>query len=103
MAHEPCDVDGPRAEPVDVNGDQIPDVVRVRSASGQASCRATDLTFDGRPDVYDYFAEDGAVRRTERDLDGDGRIDVVVVDCTTYADADGDGTADSIEPVAGCH
>lgn len=74
IEHEPCNLS--RGEAIDVNGDGRPDVVRVE-ANGRELCRMADLNFDGRPDAFVYFDEQGRVRRRESDFDRDGRIDEI--------------------------
>lgn len=76
VVHEPCDVDA-AARSTDVSGDGRPDFVVVTLPDGR--CEAYDLNFDGRVDLWAYFAADGAKRRTESDYDRDGRVDEVVV------------------------
>lgn len=72
--HEPCDLSRGRA--IDVNGDGRADVIRVE-VDGRESCRMIDLNFDGRPDAFVYFDEQGRTRRRESDFDRDGRVDEV--------------------------
>ena len=77
IVHEECDVDGDGAVRMDVNGDGRPDIVRVMR-DGREVCRAIDLNFDGRVDVYVYYDDQGRTRRQEIDYDRDGLIDEIV-------------------------
>ena len=74
IVHEGCDLS--RGEGTDVNGDGRPDVVQVHQ-NGREVCRMLDLNFDGKPDAFVYFDEQGKVRRRESDFDRDGRLDEV--------------------------
>lgn len=76
IVHERCDLSGGKG--TDVNGDGRPDVVEV-SEGGRLVCRMLDLNFDGRPDAFVYFDEQGKVRRRESDFDRDGRFDEVAL------------------------
>lgn len=78
IVHEPCDVDGSRAQRFDVNGDGQPDLVVVKDGAREL-CRSVDMNFDGRVDVWVYYDENGQVRRRESDLDRDGQIDDISV------------------------
>jgi hypothetical protein len=78
IVHEECDVDSSGAERLDANGDSNPDVVIVRSG-GKERCRALDLNFDRKFDVWVYLDDAGQVRRKELDFDRDGRIDEILV------------------------
>jgi hypothetical protein len=101
IEHEPCDLEGPHAKPLDLNGDGHPDVIKVVEGLHEI-CRASDFDGDGKPDQYDYFSGDGSVRRTERDLDGNGKIDEVTVGCVSMQDVDGDGVAERVDHIAKC-
>lgn len=73
---ESCSADD--AELVDLNGDGVPEIVRVRSA-GVEMCRAVDLNFDGKVDRTAFFEPSGALRRTQSDFDRDGVVDEIVL------------------------
>lgn len=76
MVHEPCDVNSSDAEKLDANGDGRAEIVIVKSG-GREVCRAVDLNFDGKIDVWEYRDASGQVRRRETDYDRDGKIDEV--------------------------
>lgn len=76
VLHEPCDLESGAAERLDANGDGRPDITIVR-AEGRELCRAVDLNFDARIDVFAYRAADGTLRRRESDYDRDGQIDEI--------------------------
>lgn len=76
VEHEPCGEDSKPAEQVDVNGDGSPDLTVVKNGS-QEVCRAADLDFDGRIDLWSYFDDAGRVRRRELDYDRDGNVDEI--------------------------
>jgi hypothetical protein len=78
IVHEPCEVDGPNALGEDVNGDARPDL-RVVKRGEQELCRAADLNFDGKVDVWTYRDPSGAIRRRESDFDRDGRTDEIAL------------------------
>lgn len=80
VAHEACDVAAAGAETLDANGDGRSDVTTV-NVGGVARCRATDIDFNGKIEIWSYFDPAGKLRRRELDFDGDGRIDEV----DTYA------------------
>ncbi|MGC4065379.1 MAG: hypothetical protein QM784_12165 [Polyangiaceae bacterium] len=76
VTHEPCELDSSGADKVDANGDGKPDVTVVREG-GKESCRAADLDFDGKVDLYAYQDASGRMRRQELDYDRDGNIDEI--------------------------
>jgi hypothetical protein len=76
IVHQPCDVDSSSAERIDANGDGKPDVTIV-SEGGKEHCRASDLDFDGRVDLYSYLDPNGKLTRRELDYDRDGNIDEI--------------------------
>jgi len=78
IVHEPCAIDDSSAEKIDANGDGKPDVFVV-SAGGKEQCRAADLDFDGRMDLYSYTDSSGQVSRRELDYDRDGNIDEIQI------------------------
>ncbi|HMA96263.1 MAG TPA: hypothetical protein VKP30_26430 [Polyangiaceae bacterium] len=76
VEHEPCAEDSKPSEQIDVNGDGAPDLTVIKK-DGRESCRAADLDFDGRIDMWSYFDESGRVRRRELDYDRDGNVDEI--------------------------
>lgn len=76
IVHQSCDVDSSSAERIDANGDGKPDVTIV-SEGGKEQCRASDLDFDGRVDLYSYVEGNGKLTRRELDYDRDGNIDEI--------------------------
>jgi hypothetical protein len=76
VTHEPCPLDANGAERIDANGDGKPDVTIV-SEDGKERCRAADLDFDGRVDLYSYLDKSGALTRRELDYDRDGNVDEI--------------------------
>ncbi|MFO0555226.1 MAG: VCBS repeat-containing protein [Polyangiaceae bacterium] len=102
---QPCPTNGPEVEKVDLNGDGRPDVFRV-SERGHLFCQVADLTFDGLPDEVRFFDELFALARVQRDLDGDGQFDELVVKrgggCLEYVDRDQDGRFDVIRRLEKC-
>lgn len=73
---EQCDPSGHRVVQTDVNNDGVPDMMQVYDGEREI-CRAVDLNFDGRKDVFTYFGPDGHPVRREDDFDWDGRIDQI--------------------------
>jgi hypothetical protein len=76
VTHEPCDLDSSGAERVDANGDGKPDLTVVNEG-GKERCRAADLDFDGKVDLFSYQDSSGRVTRRELDYDRDGNIDEI--------------------------
>lgn len=74
--HEACEPKGHRAETFDARGDGKPVVIKVFDGQREL-CRVTDINHDGKPDLYEYFDANGAVRRRESDYDSNGTIDSV--------------------------
>jgi hypothetical protein len=74
--HEPCDLDSKGADRVDVNGDGRPDLTIVKNGAKEL-CRAADLDFDGRVDMWSYFDDGGKLKRRELDYDRDGSVDEI--------------------------
>ncbi len=74
--HQACDIASPHAQAIDVNGDGRADLTIVMEG-GREVCRAADLDFDGRVDVWTYFDASGNVSRREFDYDRDGAIDEI--------------------------
>ena len=76
IVHQECDTKSSGAEKIDANGDGRPDITIVKSG-GHEVCRAVDLNFDGKVDVWVYRNPAGQVTRRETDYDRDGRIDEI--------------------------
>ncbi len=74
--HEPCDLESKSAEKVDANGDGHPDLSVVMNGAKEL-CRAADLDFDGRIDMWSYHDDAGKLRRRELDYDRDGNVDEI--------------------------
>jgi hypothetical protein len=77
IEHEKCDTSGSRVESFDTNGDGKPDVQRVYDGAKHELCRVADLNHDGRPDLYEYFDNDGAIRRREFCYGDNGEVNAV--------------------------
>ncbi len=78
LEHEDCSTSGHRVDLLDTNGDGKPDITRVSDkGSGHELCRISDLTHDGKPDMYEYFDETGTVRRREFCYDDTGLVNAV--------------------------
>jgi hypothetical protein len=78
--HEPCDTSkggGHKVESFDAHGDGKPTVIKVSTEAGKELCRVTDINHDGKPDLWEYFDGNGAIRRREADYDANGIIDSV--------------------------
>lgn len=76
VTHKECDIHSGDVEKIDANGDGRPDIYIVKSG-GHEVCRAVDLDFDGKIDMWVYFNPAGQVTRRETDYDRDGRIDEI--------------------------
>ena len=74
--HENCDLHASGTRSTDVNGDGRPDLFSVMK-DGHELCRAADLDFDGKIDIWTYFDDQGRVRRRELDYNRDGQIDEI--------------------------
>jgi len=78
IEHETCDDKSNRVEALDSNNDNKPDIKRVYDKkSGAELCRIVDLNHDGRPDLYEYFEANGAVRRREYAYDDSGSVNAI--------------------------
>ncbi|WP_394849247.1 hypothetical protein LZC95_17590 [Pendulispora brunnea] len=78
IQHEPCPESGAKVTLLDANGDGKPDIRRVAdNGTGKEVCRVTDLNYDGRPDMFQYFDKNGQLRRREADYDGDGVVEAL--------------------------
>ena len=78
LEHEECDESGNRVEMLDTNNDGKPDIRRVfNKGSGKEVCRVSDLNHDGHPDLYEYFDDNGAVRRRELCFDDTGVVNAI--------------------------
>ena len=78
VTHQACELDSAAAERFDVNADGSSDLTIVR-AGGRETCRASDLNFDGRVDVWAYTDAGGRPARRESDFDWDGHIDEIAI------------------------
>jgi hypothetical protein len=78
LQHEDCSESGRRVERLDTNGDGNPDITRIYDkSSGHEVCRISDLTHDGKPDMYEYFDDSGTVRRREFCYDDTGLVNAI--------------------------
>ncbi len=78
LQHEDCSQSGRRVDLLDTNGDGKTDITRVYDkSSGHEICRISDLTHDGRPDMYEYFDDSGTVRRREFCYDDTGLVNAI--------------------------
>jgi hypothetical protein len=78
VRHEPCDESLGRVEKMDTNSDGKNDITRVYDkSSGTEICRIADLTFDGKPDLYEYFDASGQIRRREYAYEDTGAITAI--------------------------
>jgi hypothetical protein len=78
LQHEDCAESGHRVDRLDTNGDGSPDITRVYDkSSGHEVCRISDLTHDGKPDMYEYFDDSGTVRRREFCYDDTGLVNAI--------------------------
>lgn len=76
IRHQDCDIKSSHAQAIDANGDGRADLTMVMDG-GHEVCRAADLDFDGKVDVWTYFDGAGVVVRREFDFDRDGAIDEI--------------------------
>ena len=76
--HQACDITSSHAQAIDANNDGRADLTMVMDG-GREVCRAADLDFDGRVDVWTYFDANGNVSRREFDYDRDGAIDEIQI------------------------
>jgi hypothetical protein len=66
---------GGTPESTDVNNDGKPDIVH-HVDGGKRTCSEIDMNFDGKVDVYRFYADDGkTVAFEQHDYDFDGRLD----------------------------
>jgi hypothetical protein len=78
LQHEDCSTSGHRVDSIDTNGDGKPDITRIYDkGSGHEVCRISDLTHDGKPDMYEYFDDSGTVRRREFCYDDSGLVNAI--------------------------
>ncbi|WP_394820673.1 hypothetical protein [Pendulispora albinea] len=78
IEHEACTEAGNKVTLFDANGDSKPDIRMVYDQkSGKEVCRITDLNYDGRPDMFQYYDPSGQLRRREADYDGDGVVEAI--------------------------
>jgi hypothetical protein len=82
LNHEDCSETGNRVESLDTNGDGKPDIRRIFNKAGHEICRISDLSHDGKADLYEYYDDSGNVRRREYCYDDTG-----VVNAIEYYDA----------------
>jgi hypothetical protein len=76
--HQACDITSSHAQATDANNDGRADLTMVMDGAHEV-CRAADLDFDGRVDVWTYFDAGGNVSRREFDFDRDGAIDEIQI------------------------
>ena len=76
--HEPCDIASSHAQAIDANNDGRADLTIV-SEAGHLICRAADLDFDGRVDVWTYYDAAGNISRREFAFDRDGSVDEIQI------------------------
>ena len=76
--HQACDITSAHAQAIDANNDGRADLTMVMDGAHEV-CRAADLDFDGRVDVWTYFDAGGNVSRREFDYDRDGAIDEIQI------------------------
>ncbi len=76
--HERCDIAASSAQAIDANNDGRADLTIVTDG-GRQVCRAADLDFDGRVDVWTYYDQNGNVSRREFAFDRDGSIDEIQI------------------------
>ena len=76
--HQACDVASKSAQAIDANNDGRADLIMVMEG-GREVCRAADLDFDGKVNVWTYFDASGNVTRREFDYDRDGAIDEIQI------------------------
>jgi hypothetical protein len=76
IRHQACEINSSHVQAIDANGDGRADLTMVMDG-GHEVCRAADLDFDGRVDVWTYFDPSGNVLRREFDFDRDGAIDEI--------------------------
>jgi hypothetical protein len=76
--HEACDIASSHAQAIDANNDGRADLTIVMDG-GRQVCRAADLDFDGRVDVWTYYDASGNVSRREFAFDRDGSVDEIQV------------------------
>jgi len=76
VSHEPCDITSSSAQAIDANNDGRADLTIVMEGSRQV-CRAADLDFDGRVDIWTYYDRGGNVSRREFAFDRDGSVDEI--------------------------
>jgi hypothetical protein len=76
-----CDDKGKQAVTLDANGDGKPDVIKIFQASGsggqqaqQLVCKQTDLDFDGKIDLVQYYGPAGDVVMDEYSLNYSGKF-----------------------------
>ncbi|MCC6749399.1 MAG: hypothetical protein IT371_17175 [Deltaproteobacteria bacterium] len=81
-----CDPTGKREVKLDLNRDDKADVWNLYSSHSEGgskvdvlTCKAVDLNFDGRRDLWKYFDERGNLTMEEMDLDFDGKVDMVTI------------------------
>ncbi len=76
--HQSCSESGNRVEQLDANNDSKFDVKIIYSGqNGAKMCLISDLNHDGKPDMYEYYDKEGALRRREADYDANGTIDSI--------------------------
>jgi hypothetical protein len=74
--HEACDEGGGKVEVVDVHNDGKHDIKRIFK-NGKEVCRISDLNRDGKPDMFEYYDQNGQLRRREADYDDNGIVNAI--------------------------
>ncbi len=76
--HEACDESGGKVEVVDVHNDGKHDIKRIFK-NGKEVCRISDLNRDGKPDMFEYYDDNGQLRRREADYDDNGIVNAIEI------------------------
>lgn len=88
----------------DLNNDGTVDVRKIYSQVGELqvlTCKESDINFDGKLDLYQFFDNNGKLKRDEADLDFDGNLDIISYWSNKYVfrqelDQNSDGIVDTI-------
>jgi hypothetical protein len=74
VQHEDCPESGNKVVAYDSRNDGKPEVRRILDGKDRELCRITDLNQDGKPDLYEYYDDKGALRRRESSFVESGDI-----------------------------